>query len=65
MTKEESLEILQEYIRKVENIKTEKEIDKLKVLYEKHCGLSDEKIENNHVGTYKCISKINNRTINQ
>ena len=43
MTKEESLEILQEYIRKVENIKTEKEIDKLKVLYEKHCCLSDKK----------------------
>lgn len=42
MTKEESIEFLNKCIKSIENI-SEKEINRFKELYIKHCSSSDEK----------------------
>lgn len=44
MTKKESLEFLNRCIKSIENI-SEKEINRFKELYKKHCTSSDEKRE--------------------
>ena len=50
MTKKESLDFLNRCIKSIENI-SEKEINRFKELYKKHCTSSDEKREYIHAPT--------------